>query len=186
MWSANWNIFHWLENQLNKITDITFSTGDNMQTSTQIQCFLTSRLTGSVCTISSRPGVVTSSRFSWCVLGTVSGTRMTCTPWWRSPVCVQCIIVRIQVFRVVTLCCGVRVSTHSFRKSGNTSPLTQRHISEDLNPQKTCGNPKIHNAKSYYLKIHVFLCIKMYHLVSSDWYFREACLQPEDGGNKLH
>jgi len=163
MWSANWNIFNWLENQLNKITDITFSTGDNMQTSTQIQCFLTSRPTGSVCTISSRPGVVTSSRFSWCVLGTVSGTRMTCTPWWRSPVCVQCIIVRIQVFWVVTLCCRVRVSRRSFRKSRNTSPLTQRHISEDLNPQKSHGNPKIHNMKSYLFEDS---CLLGYKVVS--------------------
>jgi len=37
-----------------------------------------------------------------------------------------------------------------------------------------------------YLKIHVFLGTELYQLVSSNWYFREASLQPEEGGSKLH
>ena len=45
--------------------------------------------------------------------------------------------------------------------------------------KSTMGSP-------IYLKIHVFLGIELYQLVSSDWYFREASLQPEDGGSKLH
>lgn len=36
-----------------------------------------------------------------------------------------------------------------------------------------------------YLKIHVFFGIKLYQLVSSDWYFKQASLEPEDGGSKL-
>lgn len=66
--------------QLNKITDIKFSTFHSMQRGNQVQCLLTSRLTRSACTTSSTPGAVTSSHFSWCALGTVSGTRMTYTP----------------------------------------------------------------------------------------------------------
>jgi hypothetical protein len=176
MWSANWNIFHWLENQFNKITDTTLSTGDKMQMSIQVQCFLTSRPTGSACTISSRPGVVTSSHFSWCALGTVSGTRMTYTPWWRSPVCVQCIIMRIQVFWVLILCCWVSVSIYSFKKPRNTNPLTQRHIPKDLNPKKTVVETyNVIMQSPVYLKIQFFLGMNLYQLVSSTWHFGGAC-----------
>lgn len=66
--------------------DTKCTTLHRMQMNDQVQRSLTSRPTGSVCTISSRPGVVTSSHFSWCALGTVSVTRTTYIPWWRSPV----------------------------------------------------------------------------------------------------